>query len=97
MLYFEILAVLLLALVNGLLAMSELAIISSRKSRLRYLADQGSAGARAALLLLDHPTRFLSTVQIGITLVGIVAGAFSGATLGLTFNTLPGFSPDNYC
>lgn len=81
-LFLEILAVLLLALVNGLLAMSELAIVSSRRSRLELLAGRGSRGARAALRLIDDPSRFLSTVQIGITLVGIIAGAFSGATLG---------------
>jgi putative hemolysin len=67
---------------NGLLAMSELAIVSSRRSRLEHLANQGSRGARATLRLIDDPSRFLSTVQIGITLVGIIAGAFSGATLG---------------
>ena len=82
MIYLEILVVFLLVLINGLLAMSELAIVSSRKSRLKYLADQGSHGARAALSLIEDPNRFLSTVQIGITLVGILAGAFSGATLG---------------
>jgi putative hemolysin len=82
MLYLEIIAVFSLAVINGLLAMSELAVVSSRKSRLEYLAKQGSRGARTALYLVDHPGRFLSTVQIGITLVGIFAGAFSGATLG---------------
>ncbi len=82
MLYLEIFAVFFLALINGLLAMSELAVVTSRRSRLEHLARQGSRGARAALRLLDDPGRFLSTVQIGITLVGIVAGAFGGATLG---------------
>ena len=82
MLSIEIAAVLALTLVNGLLAMSELAVVSSRKSRLEQLAAQGSRGARAALKLAEDPSRFLSTVQIGITLVGVVAGAFSGATLG---------------
>jgi putative hemolysin len=81
-LYLEILAVVLLTVFNGVLAMSELAVVSSRKSRLEMLANQGSHGARAALRLIDEPSRFLSTVQIGITLVGIIAGAFSGATLG---------------
>ncbi|MBN2437454.1 MAG: HlyC/CorC family transporter [Deltaproteobacteria bacterium] len=97
MLYFEILAVVLLTLMNGLLAMSELAVVSSRKSRLEHLANQGSHGARAALRLIDDPSRFLSTVQIGITLVGIIAGAFSGATLGQRLggwlNTFPSISP----
>jgi putative hemolysin len=82
MLFFEILAVFILILMNGLLAMSELAIVSSRKSRLEQMANQGRHGARTALRLVEDPGRFLSTVQIGITLVGIVAGAFSGATLG---------------
>ena len=77
----EALIVLLLIVVNGVLAMSELAIVSSRRSRLEALAAEGSRGARIALDLLDDPSRFLSTVQIGITLVGIFAGAFGGATL----------------
>jgi putative hemolysin len=82
MLYIEISAIFFLTLFNGILAMSEMAVVSSRKSRLEYLANQGSRGAQAALRLMEDPSRFLSTVQIGITLVGIVAGAFSGATLG---------------
>jgi putative hemolysin len=82
MIYLELLAIILLTLLNGLLAMSELAIVSSRKSRLEHLARHGNKGARSALQLLEKPTRFLSTIQIGITLIGIVAGAFSGATLG---------------
>jgi putative hemolysin len=97
MLYLELLIVLFLTLMNGVLAMSELAVISSRKSRLEHLANQGSRGARAALRLIDDPSRFLSTVQIGITLVGIIAGAFSGATLGQRLgawlNAFPLISP----
>ncbi len=77
----EVLIVLLLIVVNGVLAMSELAIVSSRKSRLETMAEAGSSGARVALGLLDDPSRFLSTVQIGITLVGIFAGAYGGATI----------------
>ena len=80
--YFEIAFVILLTLINGLLAMSELAIVSARPARLRLLADKGSKGAVTALVLADDPGRFLSSVQIGITLVGVLAGAFSGATLG---------------
>lgn len=80
--YFEIITVLLLTLLNGVLAMSELAVVSSRPARLRVLADKGSRGARMAIALIENPGRFLSTVQIGITLVGILSGAFSGATLG---------------
>lgn len=81
MLTIEIAAVVALTLINGLLAMSELAVVSSRRSRLKHLADRGSRGARAAMRLADDPSRFLSTVQFGITLVGILAGAYSGATL----------------
>ena len=76
--------VLILALValNGVLAMSEMAIVSSREARLRAMAKNGSKGASCALALAAEPGRFLSTVQIGITLIGILAGAYSGASLG---------------
>lgn len=67
---------------NGLLAMSELAIVSARPARLKLLADKGSKGAATAIRLAADPGKFLSSVQIGITLVGVLAGAFSGATLG---------------
>ena len=77
----EIAIVLLLVLLNAFFAMSELAIVSSRRARLKPLADRGHRGARRALQLAEHPTRFLATVQFGITLVGIVAGAYSGTTL----------------
>lgn len=78
----EILIVVALTVINGLLAMSELAVVSSRPARLKVLSDQGSKGAATAIRLAEHPGRFLSTVQIGITLVGVLSGAFSGATLG---------------
>ncbi len=78
----EILIVLALTIVNGLLAMSELAVVSSRTARLKVLSDQGNKGAATAMRLAEDPGRFLSTVQIGITLVGVLSGAFSGATLG---------------
>jgi len=78
----EILIVLALTVINGLLAMSELAVVSSRPARLKVLSDQGNKGATIAIRLADNPGRFLSTVQIGITLVGVLSGAFSGATLG---------------
>ena len=78
----EVAIVLALMLINGALAMSELAMMSSRRGRLEQRAAEGDPGARAALRLLDDPTSLLSTVQVGITLVGILAGAFSGATLG---------------
>ena len=77
----EVLLLLLLALFNGVLAMSEIALVSARKVRLRKRAEAGDRGAQAALELSASPGRFLSTVQIGITLVGILAGAFGGATL----------------
>src|SRR3954452_6715222 len=82
MLVFEIASIVALTLLNGVFAMSELAVVSSRKSRLQHMADQGVRGARTALRLIDDPSRFLSTVQIGITMVGVVAGAYGGATLG---------------
>lgn len=78
----EILIVALLTLVNGVLAMSEMALVSSRTGRLKVLSEQGNRGATIALRLAEEPGRFLSTVQIGITLVGVLSGAFSGATLG---------------
>lgn len=77
----EILTVLVLVALNGLLALSELAIVSARPARLKPLEGK-SRGAAAALRLAEHPGRFLSTVQIGITLVGVLSGAVSGATLG---------------
>jgi len=77
----EVLIILLLILLNGFFAMSELAVVSVRRARLQAMAEQGRRGARAALALADEPGRFLSTVQIGITLIGILAGAFGGARL----------------
>jgi putative hemolysin len=89
----EIAVILALVLVNGLLAMSELAVVSSRKARLRAMARQGIRGAAAALSLAEDPQRFLPTVQVGITLVGVLAGAFGGVglarTLGTWLETLP--------
>lgn len=92
----EILIVVALTVINGLLAMSELAVVSSRPARLKVLSDQGSRGATTALRLAENPGRFLSTVQIGITLVGVLSGAFSGATLGQRLSEWlagQGFSP----
>jgi putative hemolysin len=77
----QILIILALIGFNGLLAMSEIALVSARRIRLQQRAERGSAGAITALELADEPTRFLSTVQIGITLVGILAGAFGGASI----------------
>jgi putative hemolysin len=83
MLYLEIGIVVVLICVNGLLAMSELAIVSSRPARLKSMIDRNVKGAGRALALGADPGKFLSAVQIGITLVGVLSGAFSGATLGL--------------
>ena len=95
MLGVEIAIIVLLTLLNGAFAMSELAVVSSRRARLQVMADGGNAGARTALRMIDEPSRFLSTVQIGITLVGVGAGAFGGATLGARFgawlDTIPVF------
>jgi putative hemolysin len=77
----ELIILLLLILTNGLFAMAEIAIVSARKARLEKAASQGQRRAKAALELIDQPNRFLSTVQIGITLIGIFAGAFGGATI----------------
>lgn len=77
----QILVVAFLILLNGFFAMSELALVSSRRGRLEQMAEERVRGARAALRLIEDPTRFLSTVQVGITLVGVLAGAYSGATL----------------
>ncbi len=78
---FEISLIFLLLLANGIFAMSEIAVVTARKSRLQELANKGVIRARAALDLATNPNRFLSTVQIGITLVGILAGAFGGGAL----------------
>ena len=78
---FEVIVILLLLVANGVFAMAEIAVVSAKKARLRRLADQGNGTAKVALELAESPNRFLATVQIGITLVGIFAGAFGGATL----------------
>ncbi len=82
MMFAELAIVAALIVLNGLLAMSELAIVSARPARLKMLIEQRVTGSHRALALASDPGRFLSTVQIGITLVGILAGAYSGATLG---------------
>ncbi|MCJ7660618.1 MAG: hemolysin family protein [Anaerolineales bacterium] len=79
--FIEILILFLFILMNGFLAMSELAVVSARKARLRLRAAEGRPGYQAALELAENPGRFLSTVQIGITTVAILTGAFGGATL----------------
>ena len=80
--WIDALIILALIALNGVFAMSELAIVSARSARLQAMADAGSNGAAAALRLGRDPGKFLSTVQIGITLIGIIAGAYSGASLG---------------
>ena len=80
--WFDVIVILGLVILNGLFAMSELAIVSSRAPRLKAMAKSGKKGAQVALDLAADPGRFLSAVQIGITLIGILAGAYSGASLG---------------
>ena len=82
---FEIIAIFILLLANGVFAMSEMAIVSARKARLKQYADQGDKKAVVALALADAPGPFLSTVQVGITLVGILAGAFGGSRIAERF------------
>ena len=78
----DVLVIAGLILLNGVFAMSELAIVSARTARLRLAAERGSSGAKVAIALAADPGKLLSTAQTGITLVGIIAGAFSGASLG---------------
>jgi putative hemolysin len=78
---FETIIILLLILFNGVFSMSETAIVSARKARLQQMVDDGNSRARTALDLANNPNRFLATVQIGITLIGILTGVFGGATL----------------
>jgi putative hemolysin len=78
---FEIITIIVLIVFNGIFAMSEFALVSAKRARLKQLAEEGDAGAVAALELSHKLTPFLSTIQIGITLVGILAGAFGGATV----------------
>lgn len=77
----ELLLIILLLVFNGVFAMAEIAIVSAKKARMMERAEKGSTGAKLALKLAENPERFLSTVQIGITLVGVLAGAFGGASL----------------
>ncbi len=77
----EIFIILILVFLNGFFAMSEIAIVSSKKARLEDLAQKGKRGAKIALSLITEPEKFLSTVQVGITLIGIVAGAYGGIAI----------------
>jgi putative hemolysin len=83
----DVLLIVMLLLLNGLLAASEIAVVSSAKARLRQRATEGGRGAAAALALSDSPTRFLSTVQVGITLVGILLGAVGEDALSVRLET----------
>ncbi|OHE67847.1 MAG: hypothetical protein A2413_05915 [Treponema sp. RIFOXYC1_FULL_61_9] len=82
----EILVLFFLVLLNGFFSMSEMSIVSSRKARLRAKADEGRKAYRRALDAAENPTRYLSTIQIGITLIGILSGAFGGATIARTLS-----------
>ena len=95
MLTLQIAILLFLVLLNAVFTMAEMALVAARKARLQNLAERGNEGARIALELKRDPSRFLSTMQIGITVVAILAGSFGGATLGETLGdyleTIPGF------
>jgi putative hemolysin len=95
--WLELAIVVGLTLLNGFFAMAELAIVSSRRIRLQQMAEAGSGGASRALMLAENPGRFLSGVQVGITLIGIMSGAYGGATLGArlgaVLNEYPFFAP----
>jgi magnesium and cobalt exporter, CNNM family len=95
--FFEILILIILILANGVFSLSEIAVVSARKQRMQQRADSGDSRALVALELAHHPTRFLSTVQIGITLIGILSGAFGGATiaeqLALSLSNYPRLAP----
>jgi putative hemolysin len=96
--WFDVILILALVVLTGVLAMSELAIVSSREARLKAMSKSGSSGAQCALDLAADPGKFLSTVQTGITLIAIFAGAFSGASLGKPAAEriqLLGVSPDS--
>lgn len=94
----EVIVIVILLVLNGVFSMSELAVMTAKRSRLEFRAEEeGDAGARAALELAAHPTAFLSTVQVGITLVGVLAGAFGGAgiseVLAAQFATISWLAP----
>jgi putative hemolysin len=98
MVWGEIGVILFLLLLNGFFSLSEMALVSAKRSRLQALAEQGKSGAKSALALLEDPTTFLSAVQIGITLIGLVTGMYSGATLAGRLATilLPLGVPEEY-
>lgn len=85
--WLEVLIIFLLIILNGVFALSEISVVSSRKARLQQRVNEGDKGAGAALKLTEDPNIFLSTVQVGITLIGVLAGAVGGATLSDSFAT----------
>ena len=93
----DFLLLLFLILLNGCFAMSEIAVVSARRARLQRLVDEGHAGAAAALALSESPSRFLSTIQVGITSIGILAGAIGDDALAVPltqwFTTFPLLAP----
>jgi CBS domain containing-hemolysin-like protein len=95
--FIEILIIIILIALNGVFAMSEFAIVSAKKTRLQQRAERGDSQAATALELANEPTTFLSTIQIGITLVGIFAGAYGGVTiakkLASYFTSFPSLIP----
>src|SRR5262245_46698496 len=80
----KLIVILLLVLLNGFFALSELALVSAKRTRLQALAEQGKSGAKSALALMDDPTTLLSAIQIYITLITLVTGVYSGATFAET-------------
>lgn len=94
---FEAVVIILLILLNGVFALSEIAVVSSRKARLQQRVNEGDPSARTALQLAENPNDFLSTVQVGITLIGILSGAVAGATISKVlveqFLTIPLLAP----
>lgn len=93
----EIILIIVLLIANGVFAMAEIAVVASRKTKLKTMADDGNGGAKLAFELANSPGKFLSTVQVGITLVGVLAGAVGGARIAGYFSELldkiPGFEP----
>ena len=93
----EIALLIALVLLNGAFAMSEIAVVSSRRARLQSLADEGDQGARVALAMHQEPSSFLSTIQIGITSVGILSGAIGETALAIPLRgwlaLIPGVEP----
>src|SRR3989442_6637721 len=96
----EIAILLGLFLLNGFFAMAEIAVVSSRRIKLQHMAEAGRRGAKQALALTDNPGRFLSAVQVGITLIGIFSGAYGGGTLGVrlgpVLDRIPGGAPHSH-